>query len=97
MLSLYQHRHNGRIPPSAQDIAIVAVTEGIIHTLIEKVGGEAFVRLSSRSPKDACGVDKDLFVKQLAKQRKLAAIRRAKQRRLAALRLARQKRLEAAR
>lgn len=77
MLSLYQHRHNGRIPPSAQDIAIVAVTEGIIHTLIEKVGGAAFVRLSSRSPKDACGVDKDLFVKQLAKQRKLMATARA--------------------
>lgn len=69
MLQLYQHRYVGRLPPSRQQLGELRRLETEVQRCIDELASEAsdgvFVRLSTRSPKDAVAVTPECFERAL--------------------------------
>ena len=81
MIAAYKHRHNGGPEPTAAQAAAVEATRAVLDAMIHRVGvgdhgAGAFVRLSSRSPKDAAGIDKAVFETELTRQRAMMSAAR---------------------
>lgn len=90
MIRAYKHRFNKGPAPSDADTAALREFEAQLHAVVVRVGsgrggddgddGDSgagcFVRLNSRSPKDAGGADRDTFAAELLRQRELMAAER---------------------
>ena len=62
-LSHYRHRYCRGSPPTTEEVIALQSLENVIDTLMSNVDNRgAFVRLNSRSPKDAIALDKSLFL-----------------------------------
>ncbi|XP_065198190.1 uncharacterized protein LOC135829724 [Sycon ciliatum] len=71
LLRWYHHRYNSRDAPASEQVRALVELRDRLTPILDEAGKDWFIRLSSRSPKDAGFLDKSMFEEELERWRKV--------------------------